>query len=105
MAQLCPQVIVPQIGVGVKVEDVQLREAAEHRPEAAQGDKMFSADQKRQLPVGQDLLRPGFDVGQGLFRAAEAQFQVAAVKDGAVGEVLVLIGTVGLQAKALMAHG
>ena len=52
-----------------------------------------------------DFFRPGFNPLQRRFRAAKAQFQIAAVKNPAVRQVFVLIRTVGLQSKALMAHG
>ena len=105
VAELGPEIILPQIGVGVKVDDVQLGIPRRHRPHRPQRDQVLAAQQQRQLAVPQDLRRPGFNVDEGALAAAEAEFQVAAVKDLAVGQVGVLVGAVGLDAVALMPDG
>ena len=91
--------------MGVEVEDMQVGIAPASRPHTAQGHQMLSADEQGQFAVCEDLLRPGLDVRQSRLGAAEAKLQIAAVKHGAVGQVLILIGTVRLQAEALVAHG
>ena len=65
VAQLCAEVIVPQIGVGVKMDDVQIGIFAHGCAHGTQGHEMLAAEQKRQLAVPQDLRRAGFDVHQG----------------------------------------
>ena len=97
--------MLPQVGVGVKMDDVQVGEAAQHRPHRTQRDQMLAPQQQRQLVVPQDFRRPGFNVVEGAFGAAKAEFQVAAVKDVKVGQVGVLVGTVRLQPKALVPDG
>ena len=65
VAELGAQVVVPQVGVGVKVDDVQFGVAGGHGPHGAQGDQVLPAQQQRELPVPQNLRRPGFNVQQG----------------------------------------
>ena len=74
-------------------------------PEAAQGHQVLPAQQQGQLARGQNLLRARLNVLKGHLRAAKAQLQIAAVENGVVGQILVLVGTIGLQAEALVAHG
>ena len=105
VAELRAQIVVPQIGVGVKVQDMQIRIPRGQGAHRAERDEMFAADQERELPVTQDDFRPLLNIGESLLRAAEAKLQIAAVKDAAVGEIVVLIGTVRFQTKALVPDG
>ena len=66
---------------------------------------MFAPDHKGHFPILEDGSGPVFDVFQGHFRTAETQFQIPAVEYGAIGQVLVLVGTVGLQSEAFVADG
>ena len=104
VAQLCAQIVVAQVGVRVKVDNVYLRVMSEYRAEAAQRHQMLAAQQHGQLAVPQDHLRPLLDVAQRLLRAAEAQLQIAAVEHRVVRQVRVLIGAVRLQHEALVPH-
>ena len=105
MAQLCAEVVVPQVGVGVEVDDVEAGVFLRHGPHSAQRHQMLAAQQEGQLAVLQDLRRPGLDVGEGCLAGAEAKLEVAAVEDVEVGEVGVLVGAVGLEAEALVPDG
>ena len=91
--------------MGVKVDDMYVGPAPLDGPEAAQGHQMLAPKQHRQLACGQNLLRPALNVQQRQLRAAKAQLQITAVEDAIVGQVLVLVRAVRLQAEALMAHG
>ena len=51
VAQLRAEVIVPQIGVGVKMHDMQIGIFAHRRAHRAQRDKVLAAQQQRQLSV------------------------------------------------------
>ncbi|CDE94187.1 unknown [Acidaminococcus sp. CAG:542] len=105
MAQFRPQVVIPQVRVGIKVDDLEVRVLFQHRPEGAQGHQVFASDHKGQLPVLEDGGSPVLNVLQGHFRTAKAQFQVPAVEHCIVRQILVLIGTVGFQAEAFVADG
>ena len=105
VAELCAEVIVPQIGVGVKMHNVQIRILAHRRTHCAQGDKVFPAQQQRQFAVAQNLRRTGFNIHECALRRTEAQLQVSAVKHIAVGQILVLIGAVRFQSIAFVPHG
>ena len=67
VAQLRAEVIIPQVGVGVKMDDVQIGIFAHGCAHGTQGHKMLAAEQQRQLAVPQDLGRAGFDVHKGSF--------------------------------------
>ena len=105
VAQLRAEVIVPQIGVGVKMYDMQIGIFAHRRAHRAQRDKVLAAQQKRQLSVAQNFRRAGLNVYKGTLAGTKAQLQVAAVKHIPIGQVLVLIGTVSFQTVAFVAHG
>ena len=105
MAEPGTEVVVPQVGVCVEVDDVQVRVLLHGGPHGPQRDKMFAAQQERELAVLQDLFGAGFDVGQRRFAGAEAKLQVAAVENVEVGQVGVLIGAVSLQTIALVPDG
>ena len=105
VAQLRAEVIIPQVCVGVKMDDVQVGIFAHGCAHGTQSNKMLAAEQQRQLAVPQDLGRAGFNVHKGTFRRAEAELQIAAVKHIPIGQVLVLIGAVGLQTVAFVPHG
>ena len=105
MAELCAQVVVAQVRVGVEVDDVQVRVPPRERAHRAERHQVLPAQQQGELPIPQDLLRPRLDVRKGHFRAAKAELQVPAVKDRAVAKVPVLVGAVRLQAEALVRMG
>ena len=105
VAQLCTEVVVPQVGVGVEVDDVEAGVFLRHGPHRTQRHQMLTAQQERKLAVVQDLCRPGLDVGKGGFAGAEAELEVAAVEDVEVGQIGVLVGAVSLEAKALVPDG
>ena len=102
MAELGTQIIVPQVGVGVKVDDVEVRVFLHGSPHGAQRDQMLTAQQQGELAVLQNLSGPGLNVGKGQFAGAEAELEVAAVKDVKIGQVGVLVGAVSLQTIALV---
>jgi len=103
VAELGPQVVVPEVGVGVKVDDVQVRVLFHRRLHRTQGHQVLAAQQQRELAVLQNFLCAGLDVRQRQLAGAEAQLQVAAVKHIKVRQVGVLVGAVGLQAVAFVA--
>ena len=105
VAELRAQIVVPQVGVGVKMHDMQIRVFLHRSPHSAQRDQMLAAQQQRELAVLQNLLCPGLDIGQCQLAGAEAQLQIAAVEHVKVGQVGVLVGAVGLQTVALVADG
>ena len=105
MAEPGTEVVVPQVGVCVEVDDVQVRVLLHGGPHGPQRDQMFAAQQERELAVLQDLFGAGFDVGQRRFAGAKAKLQVAAVENVEVGQVGVLIGAVSLQTIALVPDG
>ena len=49
VGELHPQVVVPQIGVGVKVEDVDIRVLGEGRPEGPQRHQVLATQQEGPL--------------------------------------------------------
>ena len=51
MAELCAQIVVPQVGVGIEVDDVQIRVFLHRSPHRAQRDQMLAAQQQRELAV------------------------------------------------------
>ena len=64
VAELCAQIVVPQVGVGIKVDDVEVGVFFHHGPHGTQRDQMLAAQQERELAVVQDLCRAALDVGQ-----------------------------------------
>ncbi len=64
MAEPGAQIVVPQVRVGVEVEDMQVGIAPASRPHAAQGHQMLSADEQGQFavceisPQGLDIAEP-----------------------------------------------
>ena len=66
---------------------------------------MLTAKQEGALARLQDLIGLGLDIGKRLFCAAEAQLEVAHVQHVRILQVTVLIGTVRLDAKGLVADG
>ena len=105
VAQLRTEIVVPQVGVGVEVDDVEAGVFLRYGPHSAQRHQMLAAQQEGQFAVLQDLCRPGLDVGEGCLAGAEAKLEVATVEDVEVGEVGVLVGAVGLEAEALVPDG
>ena len=91
VAELCAQIVVPQVGVGIEVHDMQIRVFLHRSPHRAQRDQMLAAQQQRELAVFQNFLCPGPDVCQGQLAGAKAQLQVAAVKHVKVRQVGVLV--------------
>ena len=77
MAEFRAQVVVPQVGMGVKVDDMYVGPAPLDGPAAAQGHQMLASKQHRQLACGQNLLRPALNGQQRQLRAAKAQRQVS----------------------------
>ena len=105
MAQFGPQVIVPQVRVGIEVDDLDIRVLFQHCPESPQGHQVLAPHHERQFPVLEDGGRPFLNVLEGHFRTAEAQFQIPAVKNGVLFQILVLVGAVSFQPEAFVADG
>ena len=105
VAELRAQVVIPQVRMRVKVDDVQVRVFPDRRPHRAQRHQVLPADEEGQLAVRQDLPGLFLNVPQGRFRRAEAQLQVPAVKYADIRQVLILVGAVGFQAEAFVADG
>lgn len=105
VAELCAQIVVPQVGVGIKVDDVEVGVLFHHGPHGTQRDQMLAAQQERELAVVQDLCRAALDVGQCALAGAEAELQIAAVEDVKIGQVGVLVGAVSLQTVAFVPDG
>ena len=89
VAQLCTKVVVPQVGVGVEVDDVEVRVLLYRSPHGPQRDQMFAAQQQRELAVCQNLGGAALNVRKGRLAGAEAELQVAAVEDVEVGQLVV----------------
>ena len=105
MAELCAEIVIPQVGVSVKMDDVQVGVFFHGSPHSPQRDEMFTAQKQGQLAIPQDLCRAGFNIHQSTFAGAEAELQISAVKHVAGGQVFILIGAVGFQAIAFVADG
>lgn len=105
MAELCAEIVIPQVGVSVKMDDVQVGVFFHGSPHGPQRDEMFTAQKQGQLAIPQDLCRAGFNIHQSAFAGAEAELQISAVKHVAIGQVFILIGAVGFQAIAFVADG
>ena len=105
VAELCAQIVVPQVGVGIEVHDMQIRVFLHRSPHGTQCDQMLTAQQQRELAVLQDFLCPGLDIGQCQLAGAEAQLQITAVEHVKIGQVGVLVGAVSLQTIALVPDG
>ena len=105
VAQLCTKVVVPQVSVGIKVDDVQVRVFLHGGPHGTQGHQMLAAQQQRELAVVQNFLCPGLDVRKGALTGAEAQLQIAAVEHVKIGQIGVLVGAVSFQPVALVPDG
>src|SRR5699024_5325105 len=87
------------------VDDMKVGVLFRHRPDSAQGYQMLAANQQGKLSILQDGLGSFGNILQSRLGASEAQLQVAAVKNSAVHQVFVLVGAVGFDAEALVAHG
>ena len=72
MGQLCPQIVIPQIGVGIEMDDVEVRILLHHRPHRPQCDQMLATQQQRKFPVPQYTGGTVFNIRQCRLRAAEA---------------------------------
>ena len=73
VAQLRAEVIVPQIGVSVKMYDMQIGIFAHRRAHRAQRDKVLATQQQRQLSVAQNFRRAGLNVYKGTLAGTKAQ--------------------------------
>ena len=51
VAELCAQIVVPQVGMGIKVDDVEVGVFFHHGPHGTQRDQMLAAQQERELAV------------------------------------------------------
>ena len=51
VAQLRAQIVVPQVGMGIKVDDVEVGVFFHHGPHGTQRDQMLAAQQERELAV------------------------------------------------------
>ena len=102
VAELRAQIVVPQVGMGIEVDDVQVGVFLHRSPHRAQRDQMLAAQQQRELAVLQNFLCPGLDIGQRQLAGAEAQLQITAVEHVKIGQVGVLVGAVSLQTIALV---
>ena len=91
--------------MGVKVDDVEAWVFLHGSPHGTQRDQMLTAQQQGELAVLQNLSSPGLNAGKGQLAGAEAELEVAAVKDVKIGQVGVLVGAVGLQPVALVPDG
>ena len=105
MTEPCSQIVVPQIGMGIKMDDVQIRPLPGSCPYGTECHQMFPAEEQRQLTISKNHRRPFFYIGQGLFRTAETQFHIATVKNPAVFQIFILIRAVRFQAKTFMTYG
>ena len=95
------QIVLAQISVGVKVNHMEVGKALDRSSDCSQRHQMFTADHQRTLAAVQYLAGKGLDLLQSGGRIAKGKFQVAAVKDSIVSEILVLIGAVGLDPEGL----
>ena len=62
MAELCAEIVIPQVGVSLKMDDVQGGVFFHGSPHSPQRDEMFTAQKQGQLAIPQDLCRAGFNI-------------------------------------------
>lgn len=98
------EVFLAQVRVRVEVDDGDVGVLFVHGAEGRQRHEVLAANEERQLAVRDDVPRARFDVRERTLRVAEAELEVAAVKDFRVLEVEVLIRAVRLEAVRLRAH-
>ncbi len=98
------EVVRAQVGMGVEVKDVEIRMARTGRAHRAERDEVFAAEEDGDLPRSENPRRFGFDHLERGIRRAERQLQVARVVDGAIPQVPVEIGRIGLDAERLVAN-
>ena len=104
VAQLRAEVVVPQVGMGIEVNDLELRVLRGDGAYGAERYEVLTAEKQWQLAILQDLRRAGLDVLKGHLTGSEAELEVPAVKYLRVHKILILIWTVGLEAEALVTH-
>ena len=76
MAQLCAQIVVPQVGMGIKMDDLQIRVLLHSGTHSAQGHQVLAPQQKGELAVLQNGGGPLLDIRQSGLAGAEAQLQI-----------------------------
>ena len=104
VAQLRAEIVVPQVGVGIEVNDLELRVLRGNGTYGTERHKVLTAEEQWQLAILQDLRRACLDVLKGHLTGSEAELEVSAVKYLRVHKVLILIWAVGLETEALVAH-
>ena len=85
------KIIVPQIGMSVKVNDMQIRIFLCHSSNRTESDKVFSAYHARHFAVVKYFCCTVLDISQCALRIAKWQFKVATVEHIHVEKVLILI--------------
>ena len=73
----------------VEMNHREIRVLSDRRAYGSQRDQMLAAQQERALSIVQDLGTSALDIAQGHCRIAKAQFQIAAVKNSPVRQILV----------------
>ena len=73
VAQMRAEVVVPQVGMGIEVNDLEIRILRSDRAYSTERYEVLTAEQQWELFVLQDLRRAGLDVLKGHLARAEAE--------------------------------
>ena len=104
MTQFCTEIILSQIGMRVKMDDVHFRKTLVYCTYICQRYKMFSAQKQWHFSLFHNLIGMLFNVGKCILCIAKAQLQISAVKYKTIRQIFILIRTVCFQPEAFMAH-
>ena len=104
VAQFRSEIIGTQVCVSVKMNDMQIRITNGRSSHRAERYQMFSSYQQLHFPVIEYYFRTRLNIRQRAVRISEAEFNIAAVKESVIGQILVLIGTVSLKAETLFSY-
>jgi hypothetical protein len=58
------QITVAQVGMGVDLDDDEVRVAAQERPDSADGQRVLAAENQRKLSLSQHALDQAVDLGE-----------------------------------------
>ena len=104
MGEFHSQIILSQIRVRIKMDNMHIRISLRRRAHTPQCDQMFSADHKRQFSVFQNTFRTFSDLLEHFLRTSDRQLKVAAVVYDIFRQFFILIRAVDLQSVRIIPH-
>ena len=104
MTQFSAKIIVTQIRVSIKMNDMNVRILVKNSFYCPKRYKMLTTNQKRYFFIVYDLFRFSLNIFKCLFRRTEAKLQITAIKYIRIFKILILIRTICFDTKAFVAY-